>query len=454
MPLLRSWSASTAHLAINMALLTELLASLPTSWPWHRQADASENMAESVHLALRRLQKEQNIQPLRYEVRVRAGLVLAICFAIPYVAPGAEASAWSLRWNTNSNQITVEVVGLGEKTLRQIQGANWQAKDWRQLFSVYAGQGDILADLTVPAMLGSYCIEDGLIRFQPKFPLERGVTYRAVFRPGRLPGGTDRTPEAVSLFDLPRAKHGSNTVVTRIYPSGNVLPENLLKFYVHFSAPMRRGHIYEHIHLLNQAGKPVELPFLEIDEELWNPEMTRLTLFIDPGRIKRGVQPLEEIGPALESGKNYTLVIDRGWQDAEGNPLKESYRKPFKAGPADRGPIVTAAWKIIPPPAGSLGAVQLRLPDPLDHALAQRMIRVTDTDGHLVAGETSLSDSEHQWSFAPSKAWTAGPYRIVVQTALEDLAGNNIGKPFEVDLFDGVQRRVGNETVSLAFEVK
>ena len=67
---------------------------------------------------------------------------------------------------------------------------------------------------------------------------------------------------------------------------------------------MQRGHVYDHIHLLGEAGKPVELPFLELDEELWDPEMTRLTIFIDPGRIKRGVRPLEEIGPALEAGKN------------------------------------------------------------------------------------------------------------------------------------------------------
>ena len=66
---------------------------------------------------------------------------------------------------------------------------------------------------------------------------------------------------------------------------------------------MSRGHIYDHIRLLDAQGAPVELPFLEIDEELWNAEMTRLTLFIDPGRIKRGVKPLEEIGPSLVAGQ-------------------------------------------------------------------------------------------------------------------------------------------------------
>jgi len=89
---------------------------------------------------------------------------------------------------------------------------------------------------------------------------------------------------------------------------------------------------FEHIHLRDEAGQPVELPFLEIDEELWNPDMTRLTLFIDPGRIKRGVKPLEEIGPALEESKRYTLEIDAAWHDSAGLPLRESFLKPFRAG--------------------------------------------------------------------------------------------------------------------------
>ena len=386
----------------------------------------------------------------------RAGLLFATCLTIPWGGRGAESVAYSVRWNTNSNQTTVEVLGIDPKKLHQIQVANWQIEDWRTLFSVYAAQGDILADLTVPGMLGSYGVKQGLIRFQPQFPLEPAVTYRAVFRPASLPGSTNnRSTEVVSLFHLSKPQHKPATVVAQIYPSGNVLPENLLKFYVHFSGPMRRGHIYEHIHLLNDAGKPVELPFLEIDEELWNPQMTRLTLFIDPGRIKRGVQPIEEVGPALEADKNYTLVIDRGWHDAEGNPLKESYRKSFKVGSPEREPLDTATWKIVAPAVGgSIEALRIRFPKPLDHALAQRMIRITDRDGHLLMGEASLSDSERQWSFVPAKAWSAGSYRVVVQTAIEDLAGNNIGKPFEVDLFEGVQRRISNATVSLAFDVK
>jgi len=141
------------------------------------------------------------------------------------------------------------------------------------------------------------------------------------------------------------------------------LPQNLLKFYLHFSAPMSRGHIYDHIHLLDQNGQAVELPFLEIDEELWNPEMTRLTLFIDPGRIKRGVQPLEEIGPALEAGKSYTLEIDAAWRDNAGLPLRENFRKSFRVAAPDREPPAPATWKIRSPKAGTHAALNIGMPE-------------------------------------------------------------------------------------------
>ena len=34
-------------------------------------------------------------------------------------------------------------------------------------------------------------------------------------------------------------------------------------------------------------------------------------MFFDPGRIKRGLKPREQFGPALQEGKSYVLVIDR-----------------------------------------------------------------------------------------------------------------------------------------------
>jgi hypothetical protein len=252
----------------------------------------------------------------------------------------------------------------------------------------------------------------------------------------------------VALFKLPLQRAAPTTVVAQIFPSADLLPENLLKFYVHFSAPMSRGHIYEHIHLTDERGKDIELPFLEIDEELWDPAMKRLTLFIDPGRIKRGVQPLEEVGPALEEGKRFTLMIDPGWVDGSGNPLKAGFRKTFRVGAPDREPPDPAQWKIAAPAAGTRKPLRITFPKPMDHALALRMIRVPNVDGRA-----ALEDQERVWLFTPSKEWQAGRHKVQVQTTIEDLAGNNIGKPFEVDLFESVQPKITNAIVELPFAI-
>ena len=338
-------------------------------------------------------------------------------------------------------------VALPPATLRQL--ANWTPQQFQTVLAVYAGQ----ADAGLPPMLGRHRIESGALRLEPQFALEPGVPYRAVFLPGKLPGGSGNSV-VTATFTPPPRDLTPTTTVTRIYPSADVLPENLLKFYVHFSAPMRRGNSYEHIRLLDAAGKAVELPFLEIDEELWNRDFTRLTLFIDPGRIKRGVKPLEEIGPSMEVGKSYRLVIDRNWLDGNGAQLKASFEKAFRVAPPDRQPPDQTQWQVQPPKSGSREALAINFPEPMEHALAQRMIVVTKESGETVLGTVALENQERRWTFVPDGVWQSGRYNIVIQTTIEDLAGNNIGKPFEVDVFKNIQRHLTSQTVKLAFEIR
>src|SRR5262245_1541446 len=172
-------------------------------------------------------------------------------------------------------------------------------------------------------MLGSYAVEGEVLRFEPRFPLAPGVRYRAVFDPSKLPGRTGKADLVAPEFTLPKPKT-IPAAVEQVYPTRSKLPENQLKFYIHFSAPMSQGEAYHHIRLLTASGKEVCSPWLELGEELWSPDGKRFTLFIDPGRIKHGLKPREDLGPVLEEGKTYTLVIDRAWTDANGNPLRET----------------------------------------------------------------------------------------------------------------------------------
>ena len=380
-------------------------------------------------------------------------------FGFATAAPAVKEppSAYTIRWQPDrgdSSKATVEVSGFSASVLKALREANWTAEQWQHLLAVRVEQGDLLTDVGLPPMLGSYRVESNLIRFEPQFPLETGVKYRASFYPDQLPGTKLAGKLVTVAFELPRRISAKpTTVVSQIYPTADALPENLLKFYVHFSAPMSRGHIYEHIRLQNQAGTAVELPFLEIDEELWNHDMTRLTLFIDPGRIKRGVLPLEEIGPALEEGKRYTLMIDREWKDGTGLSLKQAFRKQFQVVAPDREPIDPAKWTIHAPRANTRRPLTISFPESMDHALAQRVIQVVNDSKQLLDGKVALEDDERRWSFVPTQDWRRGPHSLQVQTTIEDLAGNNIGKAFEVDLFGGVQRRFTNSTVWLPFDV-
>ena len=303
---------------------------------------------------------------------------------------------------------------------------------WATLFRVYAGSGD------VPPIAGAYSVENGALTFRPRYPLGAGMKVRAVF------------DSRETAFELPKAAPpAATTRVRQVYPSTDVLPENQLKLYIYFTAPMQTGEAWSRIHLLDEAGKPVDLPFLEVDQELWNRDQTRLTVLFDPGRIKRGVLPLNEVGPSIENGKRYTLVVDREWLDSRGAPLLAPHRKEFRVGPADRTPIDTANWRITAPRAGTSDPLVIVFPEPLDYAMLQHAIEVRG-----VTGKVDVQKGETEWRFTPDQPWKSGAHEIVVPTNLEDLAGNKVGRPFDVDVFEKVTRTLERETVSLTFRTR
>jgi hypothetical protein len=341
---------------------------------------------------------------------------------------------------------SVDVVDLPAADLEALGRLKQTPEQWAKRFAVYVDRPGAKDRDAQPALLGSYHVEAGVLRFKPRFPLAKGVRYRVAFRP-------EKGEPLEVVLSLPRPAK-EPTRLTHVYPTRDALPENQLKFYLHFSAPMGRGEAYRRVHLLDERGKEVERPFLELDQELWDREGKRFTLFFHPGRIKRGLRPREEDGPTLEEGKRYTLVIDAAWGDADGDPLKETYRKSIRALAPDDTPPDPKNWKLQAPAAGGRAPLAVTFPEPLDHALLQHSLWAIDAAGRKVPGTVKVSAEETRWELTPQKAWAAGKYELVADTQLEDLAGNSIGRPFEVDVFRPVQREIKAETVKVPFEVR
>jgi hypothetical protein len=297
-------------------------------------------------------------------------------------------------------------------------------------------------------LFGDHRLDGRRLVFVPRYPLRPGMTYMAAFESPRQWNGSGLQFVIERSFEIPAPPAAPPARVVRVTPSRDTLPENQLKFYLYFSAPMARGEAYDRVHL-EANGKKVEHPFLELGEELWDHTGSRLTLFFDPGRIKRELKPREEIGPSLEEGKSYVLTVDREWHDAEGRPLASGFRKAFKAvGPDEKQPD-PARWTLTAPGAGTRDPLVVVFDEPLDHAMLGRVLEVAGVPGRI-----EIDREETRWRLHPEKPWTAGRHALQVDTLLEDLAGNSLAKPFEVDVFRPIERRVVSKTITLPFDVR
>jgi hypothetical protein len=346
----------------------------------------------------------------------------------------------------------VEVTGLHRDALIALDQAQPTIEQWNRVLGVYAGSA-VPLDSTL-AVLGTYEVRRDRLRFTPRFRPMSGQSYRVRFNGPALP-----IPVSGAVVDttieMPRVT-GQAARVVAVYPSAEHVPMNLLRLYVHFSAPMSTGSAYQRIRVLDESGKKVEDAFLVIanEQELWDPEHRRLTMLFDPGRIKRNLRPHEEVGLPLREGRNYTLEIDSTWQDANGNPMASTHRKRFSVGPADRELPRTTDWQITSPRVSTGLPLIVSFPESLDHALLLRLLAVKTASGNAVAGQSAVGTNEQTWTFTPASPWRAGEYVIEINTDLEDLAGNNLRDVFDVDRNATGQRATSAERVNLPFTVR
>ncbi len=339
--------------------------------------------------------------------------------------------------NYDSSQVKVQ--GFSQEALHYLRE---RSLDLSSVFKVYAIPGESGWDHSTLPVDGNWEITKENILFRSRHDWLPDVNYVARLDQAALNAfmGSSGSGSVINTsFTVPRPADLQPEHVTDVYPSADVLPQNLLKFYIHFSGPMARGNAYEHIYILNEEGEMVPDAFLELPQELWDPHATRLTILFDPGRIKRGLERHNLMGVAFEPGKEYTLVVDSSMIDGNGLPIGTRFEKSFHITKPDSEMLDHEQWTINIPDAGSRRALVIHFDESLDHALLHRMIDLNH-QGNILFGHIETNNAEKVWRFIPDEPWQAGHYSLEIKPELEDLAGNNLISVFDVQLSDSTEQ--------------
>ena len=210
-----------------------------------------------------------------------------------------------------------------------------------------------------------------------------------------------------------------------IHPAGPAVPENLLRFELRFDRPQPLPFDVERLQLLDGDG--LEIPHALLDMALPDADGRRITVLLDPGRVKCGVGPNLAAGRALKQGSTISLRVSGSGADAA--PVVKTWRVTA----AVSRPLRPEQWQLSPPRRGTRDELSVDLRTPISSA-GERLIAVLDGQGRRVDGTVTLGDADATWRFKPARPWAAGPHQLVTHPGLEDPAGNRRCAAFEAPI--------------------
>jgi hypothetical protein len=226
----------------------------------------------------------------------------------------------------------------------------------------------------------------------------------------------------------------SPEVPIRISPQAKVLPANTLRFYIHFPKSGEAHFDRDNLWLLDEEEQVVRDPFLVLSQELWSVDGRRLTVLMEPGRIKRGLGADPSHEPALVVGRTYSLVIAA---------LGQTARHTFRVSDPVLEAVDETHWRLVSPTVGSLDPAVVHFDRVMDAALCADEIGVLTPSGEVVQTGVSLAPDGTAARLIPSSPWRAGEHLLVVSDRLEDVSGNRLGEALDHDLSAGGRPRTG-----------
>lgn len=272
------------------------------------------------------------------------------------------------------------------------------------------------------AIIGEIVSEGNTYVFTPIIPFSNGKTYTVNYK-----------REPITNFKIKPKSSLDKPELLAIYPSVDTVPENLLKMYFEFSQPMQEvGNALDYITIFDKIENHEVDAFLVLENELWNKEYTILTLWLDPGRIKKGLIPNKEKGLPLVKGHEYDIIVSQNFRDHNGLSLKETFKKEIVVKTSDTIKPEIEQWRI-EIPKHKKDYLTIHFSEPLDAQLIKDVFFVTKNNS-IISGNFILGHNEKHVQFMSDKDWGKGNYTISVESRIEDIAGNNLNRLFDEDL--------------------
>lgn len=273
-------------------------------------------------------------------------------------------------------------------------------------------------------VLGDFQKEGNDIQFTPVIAFTRGESYEILL-----------DEKVIQEFLVPEDMEAERPRLLSFYPKLDTVPENLLKMYLVFSKPMQQSQsTLDFIKVFNTTTSEEVQIFLPLENELWNADRTELTLWLDPGRIKKDLIPNKEQGIPIKQGNNYEVVVENTLTDQEGIELGKPYVKRFSVAGRDIQKPNVKQWELTIPSVKSKEALGITFNDFLDAQLIEETISVINANRQQLKGSFLISKKGNNVLFVPEEAWKKGSYTLQIESRLEDLGGNNLNRLFDTDL--------------------
>lgn len=244
-----------------------------------------------------------------------------------------------------------------------------------------------------------------------------------------------------------------HAAIKNIFPTTDSIPVNILRFYIEFSEPIREENALSHIRLLDNNGNDLSLVFFDNNYELWNTDRTKLTLILDPGRVKSGLKANEALGRIFKQATQYYILVDSLFTTMIGKHLNKKFIKTFIAVKEDTISPGTENWEIEIPRANTRLPFTIKFNEPIDHISALSYLIIKNSKGKKINGNIVIKNNETIWEFIPASKWQKGEYQLLINGRLEDIAANNLNGPFD-HLKGSLKNETQGNTETISIQIK